>query len=419
MIRKGIRPVIRPALDMAGKRGEFRKVMPFRRAWLAIGILAVFDLVFLIPAITTFQQAATQWGRFDDLFDLVSALFLSAWLLGWSIAPILMTTVLALMLFGREVLRVRPGEVEIFIGLPLIGVAARYRVAAMRNLRLESPAAKSGKSWRGTHLAFDYGANDAAFGSDFDHDDLDGIRAAIARHAGVAVRTGSAHDHELSGRWPTEPAMELIAAQEEEAPLSGATQPLSLASPSALVLIAANLVPLAGSVFWGWQLSDVMVLYWAESGIIGFYNILKMALISRWLAIPAGLFFLSHFGAFMAVHFLFIYSIFVQGLQGGGGDLGDVRMLFVALWPALAALFLSHGLSFVVNFMGRREYTTRSIRSQMSEPYRRIVFMHLVLIFGGGLALILGAPTPVLWLVIVVKIWVDMRAHLKERKRWL
>ena len=50
-------------------------------------------------------QAAGEWSRFDSLFDLVGALFLSAWLLGWSIAPLLMTAVLLLMLFGREVLR--------------------------------------------------------------------------------------------------------------------------------------------------------------------------------------------------------------------------------------------------------------------------------------------------------------------------
>jgi hypothetical protein len=43
--------------------------------------------------------------------------------------------------------------------------------------------------------------------------------------------------------------------------------------------------------------------------------------------------------------------------------------------------------------------------------------MHLVLIFGGGLTLVLGSPTPVLLLVIGAKIWFDLRAHLKERAK--
>ena len=72
------------------------------------------------------------------------------------------------------------------------------------------------------------------------------------------------------------------------------------------MLIFANLVPVAGTLFFGWRLSDVMVLYWAESAIIGFFNLCKIAVIGRWFALLAGPFFLGHFGGFMAVHFLFI-----------------------------------------------------------------------------------------------------------------
>jgi hypothetical protein len=50
----------------------------------------------------------------------------------------------------------------------------------------------------------------------------------------------------------------------------------------------------------------------------------------------------------------------------------------------------------------------------MSEPYSRIIFMQMVVIFGGGLTMILGASAPVLILVIACKIWVDIRAHLKQ-----
>jgi hypothetical protein len=53
----------------------------------------------------------------------------------------------------------------------------------------------------------------------------------------------------------------------------------------------------------------------------------------------------------------------------------------------------------------------------MNEPYSRIVFMHLVLIFGGGLAMFLGEPTIVILIVIALKILVDIRAHVRQRSK--
>ena len=180
--------------------------------------------------------------------------------------------------------------------------------------------------------------------------------------------------------------------------------PLSLTSPSTLLLIIVNLIPIAGSIFLGWNLADVMVLYWAESAVIGFFNICKIAVISRWMTLLAGPFFVGHFGGFMSIHFLFIYTIFIKQPQAGnvsGGDLTEVAQLFIDLWPALAALFISHAFSFYRNFLGRQEYRGRTLKDQMSEPYNRIIFMHMVIIFGGGLTLVLGGPAPILLIVIV------------------
>ena len=193
--------------------------------------------------------------------------------------------------------------------------------------------------------------------------------------------------------------------------------PDQLTSASTLALIIANMVPIAGTVFLGWNLSDVMVLYWAESAVIGFFTICKIVVIGRWMALLAGPFFLGHFGGFMAIHFLFIYTFFVKGPESMGasdGDLSDVAKLFVILWPALAALFASHAYSFFANFLGRGEYRKRTVKDQMSEPYGRIIFMQLVLIFGGGISMILGQIEPVLIAVIGLKIYFDVRAHIKE-----
>jgi hypothetical protein len=92
----------------------------------------------------------------------------------------------------------------------------------------------------------------------------------------------------------------------------------------------------------------------------------------------------------------------------------DVANLFVSLWPALAALILSHGISFATNFGGNREYRHKRVREKMMAPYSRIVLMHVTLIFGGLVTMMLRDPVPVLLLFIIVKIIVDVRAHLKE-----
>jgi Family of unknown function (DUF6498) len=51
--------------------------------------------------------------------------------------------------------------------------------------------------------------------------------------------------------------------------------PLSIA---ALFLIAVNTIPLFGVLFFGWSLFSIMFLYWLENGIVGFFNVFKIAL---------------------------------------------------------------------------------------------------------------------------------------------
>jgi len=414
MKRKGLKPGLKFGLDLPAEDNGYRRVMPFRRSWIAIAVLAAMDAAFVLPAVFTFRQALNEWGSFDSLFDLVAALFLSAWLLGWIMAPLIMTTILVLLLFGREVLKAGPGTVDIFLGLPFVGVTARYEVSKMRNLRFEQPPKKSGKSWRGPHLAFDYGANTVAFGSGIGPEELAELKGQLEIATGTRIRQGDALASEVDRQWESDGE---ATTQIPIAATATDHAPLTLSSPSSLVLIVANLIPVAGSVFLGWSLSDVMVLYWAESAVIGFFNICKIIIIGRWAALIAVPFFVGHFGGFMVVHFLFIYTIFVKQLQGGNagsGELAEVALLFTSLWPGLVALIVSHAFSFFSNFLGRREYRGRTVNDQMTEPYSRIIFMQLTLILGGGLTMVLGSPVPVLLIMIALKIFFDVKAHLRQ-----
>lgn len=48
------------------------------------------------------------------------------------------------------------------------------------------------------------------------------------------------------------------------------------ASRSAMVLLVANAIPIVGVLFFGWSLMTILVLYWLENGIIGFWNVPKI-----------------------------------------------------------------------------------------------------------------------------------------------
>ncbi|MSR23415.1 MAG: hypothetical protein EXR92_07730 [Gemmatimonadetes bacterium] len=89
-------------------------------------------------------------------------------------------------------------------------------------------------------------------------------------------------------------------------------------------------------------------------------------------------------------------------------------VMFVPLWPALLALVLSHGISFYENFLKGEEHVGRTVGEQMGEPYKRVIVLHVTIIFGGWAILLLGSPLPALVLLLVLKTWVDLAAHRKE-----
>lgn len=226
---------------------------------------------------------------------------------------------------------------------------------------------------------------------------------------------------------------------------------LKVSSPlyvSSAALVAANLIPLAGALFWNWELFEIAFLYWFESAIVGFSTILKMA----WIELaPAKtgvalsrkrvLIFLFQalivflpLAAFMAVHFFFIY-IFGREVDSGLSfpqsipDLVSDSLLlafpFLMFWglikilptmalPALA-LFVSHGISFWHNFVGKQEYMRFERAGEIvSAPYERIFFMQFTVI--GGLILMsqFGAPVLFVAALILSKTFVDLRAHVRE-----
>jgi hypothetical protein len=272
---------------------------------------------------------------------------------------------------------------------------------------------------------------------------------------------------------------------------------------SAIALLIANAIPIVGVLFFGWSLITILVLYWVENGIVGFWNVPKIALaqgsfiptlpdmpdaaaraatltpeqaaslqanwrrvqalqlikaaagptqsggshpaLARLQIIPrAGLsiFFLVHYGIFWLVHGIFVFTLpmfsgMAAGSSGGSacdspifpepgeipipiGEAGSCapsafgEIAWGSVLIGAAALFLSHGASFLLNYVGNGEYLRTSAPRQMMSAYGRVIALHVTILLGGFVIAFLGAPIGALIVLVVLKAALDLGLHRRE-----
>ena len=197
-----------------------------------------------------------------------------------------------------------------------------------------------------------------------------------------------------------------------------------LKKPSVIVLLAANIAPLIEVIFFGWETFILLLLFWIENVIVGIINVLKMLTASsrgpdkhtaKRAVIP---FFCIHYGIFTFVHGIFVFVVFGSMITGDGPfpSFSSLRELIgrSQLTWAVLALFASHLISYFHNYLGKGEYKTTSLNELMAQPYGSVVLLHITIIFGGFLVMMLGSPVFGLVLLIGLKIYVDVMAHLKQ-----
>lgn len=190
-------------------------------------------------------------------------------------------------------------------------------------------------------------------------------------------------------------------------------------------LIAANAVTALGVFFLGWDARDMVLLFWVENLIIGLFALLRVIfapgnIFAKVFTIP---FFCFHFGMFTFVHGIFV--VLLTFGPDGFQDQGLRAMALMALkqvLPAAAALFLSHGYSFVANYLVLGEYKRTDVKREMERPYSRVVIMHFTILAAFFLMVPLGLSpgeagtaarmVPAL-VLLAIKTLADASAHLK------
>jgi hypothetical protein len=204
-----------------------------------------------------------------------------------------------------------------------------------------------------------------------------------------------------------------------------------------VALLAANLLPLFGVLFLGWSVWTILTVYWLENGIVGFYNVLKMAVVPGIGKIGVIPFFILHYGMFWFVHGVFVQTI--PELTGVGTPVnpsvlpiepfGPDDTFFILVDNATSAavdpsgvvlagigLFISHGVSFVFNFLRRGERLKTSAMELMFAPYGRVVILHLTILFGAFAVAAFGAHLFPLLILICLKAAIDLGFHLREHR---
>lgn len=192
---------------------------------------------------------------------------------------------------------------------------------------------------------------------------------------------------------------------------------------SVYTLIITNLVPLVGIFFFSWDIFSILFLYWAESLIIGgfhviklFYSSLKQKFYAGFFLVP---FFCIHFGGFLFGHLVLLLVLFSPiGLLTGGNPgfaelIAVLQTVSFQVFFAFLFLLVSHGVSFVNNYLQKQEYLYKKADDIFFAPYKRIGIMQAVILLSGGFFTLIKGPLLSVILLVALKMFFDLRAHIK------
>jgi hypothetical protein len=194
---------------------------------------------------------------------------------------------------------------------------------------------------------------------------------------------------------------------------------------AAFLLVASNVIPVIGVAFLGWHPVYIIVLYWAESVIIGFFNIfmiLASGLYSSkntfrplgiFMGVFLSVFFTVHYGGFMTGHAIFISVLFLSPdgdlVTAGSSFFGSLFSPDEYLF-ALIVIFISHLYYFIAYFIRQKWYLNNEPQNFMMRPYARVFIMQFTIIFGAFIMMAVGWHTGPIIVWVAAKTVVDLVA---------
>jgi hypothetical protein len=201
-----------------------------------------------------------------------------------------------------------------------------------------------------------------------------------------------------------------------------------------LLALAGNMFQVYGVLVWGWDIFQILMLYWMETGIIGFWALLRLA------ALPEGMLgdmtvngrvvaatntlllqmFIPFVAISMAAHLLILWAVF-SGPSAAGvhGPISFASKFVITsgAWGPLLFTLLAGAVGFCQSpkrsdfLRAIRRSTPHQAKAVMPAPTRdevgaaiggtlgRIVMLQVATIIGGLFARSYGTVAP--WLILI------------------
>lgn len=182
----------------------------------------------------------------------------------------------------------------------------------------------------------------------------------------------------------------------------------------AVMLVIANLLPVIDMLWEGDPVGSILVIYWMQMMIIGFWTCVKLAVIGRWRAV-------LYIPMFLAMY-LSIVNIF--GIMAGGmlddqmrGTEWHQNFSLWNYWVPAVLFFTTHGLSFWENFIGGHEYEKISWEAQIGKPFVRAMPMWVAATAGAFIGGFFNTAAIAALFVLPVKLALDLLGHFAEHGR--
>lgn len=197
-------------------------------------------------------------------------------------------------------------------------------------------------------------------------------------------------------------------------------------TPSAILLLVANAVPLIGVVVMGWSTFAIIFLYWLENVIVAGFTLFRMVLARSGTDKARHIvYFVIFHWIVLNVHGAIVFAAFggyeQQMLEGDwlipGPTMLTQIVLDHGLQLAALALVISHGFSFVWNYVGGGEYQHTTAADVWMVMFIRVMVLSAGVLSGAVIVDVLGSPLFAIVPLIAIKALVDLCGHVLEHRR--